>query len=222
MFTWAGDLNGYKEPVIRKKYIADATALKKGVPVDYTIGTGIIAHASYEDMDDPIAGVTMSEKVANDGFLNVEISASPTAFYRYTAAKVYTLTGGSTTTAVDSSLLPQTNSFWKGGAIEIVTCAADASLVGKIVKLSDSTGATGTLTLAETLPVALAAGDTVKIVPGPLAEGHFGWDLTADGLHPDFDTDGGECLKFLYSDVNSMTSFYAFRLHKDANSNLAL
>ena len=212
-FEWAGDLNGHKNPVVKKYYVPDATAIEKGEPVQYTQGTGIIVHAGPTDLDDPILGVSMNEKEANDGVTQIEISISPTAIYKYRAATVYTLTGGSTTTAVDSSLVPQTDNFFIGGAIEIVTCAADSSLVGRIVKIADSTGATGVLTLAETLPAALASGDTIKICLGYMAENYLGYDLDSTAMKVDFDAIGGNVLRFLYSNPETMEMFFTFDRH---------
>lgn len=209
-FNWAGDLNGHKNPIIRKFYVPDATAIEKGEPVSYTQGTGIIVLAGPTDLDDPILGVSMQEKAASDGTTWIEVSVSPTAIYKYKAAKEYTLTGGSTTTAVDSSLVPQTDNFFIGGAIQIVSCAADSSLNGRVVKISDSTGATGTLTLAETLPATLASGDTIKICLGYMAADHLGYDLDSDAMNPDFDADGGNVLRFLYSNPDTMEMFFVF------------
>lgn len=216
-FTFSGSLNGHKTPIIRKMPVPNATAIEKGEPIDFTPGTGIIVLAEPHDLDDPIYAVSNEEKAANDGKVEIEVIPDPDATFRYEAAKAYTLTAGSTTVATDSSLQPQTDNFWKGGAIKILTCAADSSLVGKIVKISASTGATGVLTLAETLPSALAAGDTIYLCPGEFAEGHFGWDLDATSMHPDFDTTGGEGLLHLWSDPDKMVSIYKFRLHKLSN-----
>lgn len=215
-FTWAGDLNGSKNPIIRTMYIPTATAIEKGEPIQFTQGTGVVVLPGPTDFDDPIAGVSMQEHAANSG-TTLEVSVSPTAIYKYKANKVYTMTGGSTTTCVDSSLVPQTDDFWIGGAIQIITCAADSSLIGRIVKISDSTGATGTLTLAETLPAALASGDTYKLVPGYMAEGYTGFDLDSDAMNPDYDAIGGESLQFLWSNPDTMESFWRFVLHEYAN-----
>lgn len=212
-FKWAGDLNGHKNPIIRKVYVPDATAIEDGEPIDFTQGTGVTVLAGPTDFDDPIYGVSMTEKKANDGKTFIEASVSPTAIYKYKANKVYTLTGGSTTTAVDSSLLPATNGFWTGGAIQIVSCAANPGLNGRIVKISNSTGSTGTLTLAETLPSALASGDTIKICLGYMADNYLGYDLDADAMNPDFDANGGNVLRFLYSNPDTMEMFFTFEKH---------
>jgi len=212
-FNWAGDLNGHKHPIIKKYYVPDATAIERGEPVDYTQGTGIIILAGPTDFDDPILGVSMNEKAASDETTQIEISYSPTSIYKYRARKAYTLTGGSTTTAVDSSLMPQTNTFWKGGSIQIVSCAADSSLNGRIVKISDSTGSSGSLALAETLPATLQAGDTIYICPGYMAENYLGYDLSSDAMHPDYDAVGGDTLRFLYSNPDTLESFWVFERH---------
>lgn len=212
-FQWAGDLNGHKNPIVKKYIVPDATAIEDGEPVDFTQGTGIIVLAGPTDLDDPILGVSMNEKAASDGLTELEVSVSPSALYKYKAQDAYTATGGSTTTFVDSSLLPQVDDFWKGGAIQIVSCAADSSLNGRVVRISGSTGASGTLTLAETLPAALAAGDTAYLCLGRYAENYLGYDLTADAMHPDFDANGGNVLRFLHSNPDLMEMFFVFEKH---------
>lgn len=164
-------------------------------------------------LDDPITGVSMNEKAANDGTVELEISVSPSAIYKYKAQKAYTATGGSTTTFVDSSLQPQVDNFWKGGAIKIISCAADSTLNGRVIPITASTGATGTLTLGETLPAALAASDTAYLCLGNYAEGYLGYDLTADAMHPDFDAIGGNVLRYLYSNPDTMEMFFTFEKH---------
>jgi hypothetical protein len=209
-FNWAGDFNGQKNPLVKKFYVPDATAIEKGEPVRFTPGTGIVVLNDPTNLQDAILGVSMTEKEANDGVTEIEVSYSPTAIYKYVAAKTYTLTNGSTTTAVDSSLLPDTADTFNNGSIKIITCAADSSLIGKIVKITDFDGADGTLTLGETLPSALAAADTIMICPGNMMEGFLGWDLSADAMHPDFDTDGSNVLKFLYANPETMEMFFTF------------
>lgn len=168
--------------------------------------------------DDPIYGVSEVEKAASDGVTDIDIvEASPYDIFKYKCSKVYTLTGGGTTTAVDSSLVPQTNSFWKGGAIRIVTCAADSSLVGRIIKISDSTGSSGTLTLAETLPAALAASDTIQICPGYMAHDYLGYDLDSDSMNPDWDAIGGNILRIYDTNPDVMEMRFTFERHTNAS-----
>ena len=38
-FTWVGDLNGQKNPLVRNFYIPTATVIEKGEPVRFTQGT---------------------------------------------------------------------------------------------------------------------------------------------------------------------------------------
>lgn len=216
-FNWAGDLNGQKNPIIRKRYVPDATAIEQGEPVIYTPGTGIAVVTAPADLDDPIDGVSLVEKKANDGVTEIDVSVSPTAIYKYKAAKTYTMTGGSATTCVDSSLLPATNGFWKGGAIKIISCAADSSLNGRIVRISDSTGATGTLTLAETLPAVLAAADTYQLCPGYMAENYLGYDLDADAMNPDYDANGGNVLRLHATNPAAMETYWIFERHANVS-----
>ena len=210
-FRWAGDLNGQKNPIVRKYYVPDATAIEKGEPVQFTQGTGIIVHADPTDFDNPIFGVSMQEKAASDGTTEIELSVSPTALYKYDCrSQAYTLTDGSTTTAVDSSIVPQTDNFWIGGMIEIISCAADSSLNGRRVRISDSTGSSGTLTLGETLPAALAAGDTIYLCPGYMAHGHLGYDLDSTAMKVNFDADGGTVLEIFDTNPDTMEMIVMF------------
>ena len=133
-----------------------------------------------------------------------------------------TLTGGSTSTAVISGLLPQTDNLWINGYIEIITCAADSELIGRMVKISDSTGSTGSLALDETLPSALASGDTIKLFPGNYALNQYGWDLNSDGTEPDYETSGGEGLQLVKVDAEKKKSYWKLRLHTKASGPAAL
>lgn len=213
-FIWSGNKAGHKNPSIRSCDIPDATAIEKGEPIIFTPGTGVAVIAAPTDFDDPIYGVSKVEKAANDGKTKIDIiEASPYDIFKYKCTKVYTMTGGSTTTCVDSSLVPQTDDFWIGGAIRIVTCAADSSLVGRVVKISDSTGATGTLTLAETLPSALAANDTYQLCPGSKAHDYLGYDLDSDSMNPDWDAIGGNVLRIYDTNPDNMECRFTFERH---------
>ena len=220
-FRWAGDMNGHKNPIIREYLIPTATAIEKGEPVDFTQGTGVIVLAGPTDFDDPISGVANEthdgSTSGRDSGTVIELSISPTAIYKYKAAKTYTMTGGSTSTAVDSSLVPQTDNFWINGAIKIISCAADSTLNGRVVRISDSTGSTGSLALAETLPSALASGDTYQLCPGNYADGYLGYDLDSDAMNPDFDAIGGNVLRLLYSDPDNMTMYFVFERHANVS-----
>jgi hypothetical protein len=224
-FRYAYSLNGHKRPVLQKFYIPADTAIEQGEPFQYTPGTGVIVHADPATLDDPIVAVAAE---AHDGATAGRQSGTeilgfvdPDAVFKYTCEKVYTLTGGSTTTAVDSSLVPQTDKLWIGGAIKIVSCAADSSLNGRVVKISDSKGSTGTLTLAETLPAALAASDTIRICPGILAKTQS-WDLDSDAMNPDFDNDGAGGLILVDSSPLEMVSFWKFTVNAFASQPLKL
>jgi len=215
-FNWAGDLNGHKNPIIRKVLIPTTTAIERGEPVNFTPGTGVVVLAGPTDFDDPITYVSVQEHIANSG-TELEVSCSPTSIYKYKAAKTYTMTGGSTTTCVDSSLVPQTDDFWIGGAVKIINCVADSTLNGRIFRISDSTGASGTLTLAETLPAALASGDTYQLCPGKYAEQYLGYDLDSDAMNPDYDAIGGNVLRILYSNPEAMETFFIFERHANVS-----
>lgn len=218
-FKWAYDLSGNKTPQIKPFYIPTATAIEFGEMVKFTPGTGVAVVAGT-DFDDAALGVSTQEHEANSGTV-LNVSFSPTAVYKLKPSNIITATGGSTTTFVVAGLLPQTNDLWNGGKLKIVTCAADASLVGKIIDITDSTGSTGTLTFA-TQPAAFASGDTAMLCPGPLAIGEYGWDLTSDGTDVDWDTSGGEALQLVDVDVDTFTTYWKIRLHQFANDGLTI
>lgn len=218
-FIWAYDLNGSKVSIIKPFVIPTATAIEEGEIVLHTPGTGIAVVAG-QDFDDPAIGAAINAHPANSG-TEIKVSSSPTAVYAHKCGNIITATGGSTTTFVVAGLLPQTDNLWIGGMLEIVTCAADASLIGKRIPITDSTGATGTLTFAAQA-AAFAAGDTARLCPGPLAIGEFGWDLDADGMNVDWDTSGGEALKLVDADPANMTAYFMLRLHQFGNGPAAL
>jgi hypothetical protein len=225
MFEWSYDLNGNKTPQMKPLPIAAATAIENGEIVLFTAGTGVAAVAGT-DFDDPAIGVALEphngSTAGRQSGTEIKVSVSPTAVYKLKPRDAITATGGSTTTFVDSNLLPATNDIWNGGYIQIISCAADSTLNGKVVKISDSTGATGTLTLAETLPAAIAAGDTAYLCPGPYAIGLFGWDLDADGTDVNWETSGGEALQLVDTSPETFETFWKFRLHQFGNGPASL
>jgi hypothetical protein len=218
-FRWAYDLNGAKVPFVKRLYIPTATAIEQGEMVLFTPGTGV-ATVSGEDFDDPAIGAAVYAHAANSG-TSIPVSVSPTAVYAHGNGNVITATGGSTTTFVVSGLLPQTNDLWNGGKLKIISCAADSSLNGKVITITDSTGASGTLTF-DTQPAAFAAGDTAYLCPGPLAIGEYGWDLDADGMNVDWDTSGGSALTLIDTDPDTFTTYWILRLHQFGNYGKAL
>lgn len=218
-FRWAYDLNGSKVPFIKRLYIPTATAIEQGEIVDFSSGVGVIVLAGPNDFDDPAIGVAVYAHAANSG-TSIPVSVSPTAVYSHKNGNIITATGGSATTFICAGLLPQTNDIWIGGVLEVVTCAADSSMIGKRIKITDSTGATGTLTF-DTQPAAFAAGDTARLCPGPLAIGEFGWDLDGDAMNVDWDTSGGQSLMLVDVDPDNFTSYWMLRLHRFGNDGAA-
>jgi len=208
--------------------IATATAIELGEVVKFTPGTGVVAIGDA-DQDDAYLGVaseahdgSTADFIGRQTGTKIKVFDHPDDVFELKQDAVETLTGGSTTTAVISGLLPQTDDLWNEGYIEIVTCAADSDLIGRMVKISDSTGATGTLTLAETLPAALASGDTIKIYPGRYALLEYGWDLNSDGTDIDYTSSGGESLQLVGVDPEKKKSFWKLRLHIKASHPAAL
>ncbi|MEN6313249.1 MAG: hypothetical protein ABFD25_03255 [Clostridiaceae bacterium] len=220
MFEWAYDMNGSKVPFIKHLYIPAATAIEQGEVVLFTPGTGVAVVAGT-DLDDPSIGVAVYAHTANSG-TSIPVSVSPTAVYRHRCNNIITATGGSTTTFVCAGLLPQTDDLWNGGMLEVVTCAADSSLIGKKIPITDSTGNTGTLTF-DTQPAAFAAGDTAKLCPGPLALTTLVWNLDGDGTNIDWDAIAtGSGITLVDVDPANMNAYFMFRLHQFGNYPKAL
>ena len=213
-FEWAYDLNGSKVPIIKPFVIPTATVIEQGEVVLHTPGTGIAVVAGT-DFDDPVMGVAINAHAANSG-TEIKVSASPTAVYSHGCGNTITATGGSTTTFVVAGLLPQTDNLWIGGYIKIISCAADSSLNGTKIKITDSEGSSGTLTFS-TQAAAFASGDTAYLCPGKLAIGEYGWDLDSDGMNVDWDTSGGSAWTLVDTDAENMRSFWMSRLHQFGN-----
>jgi hypothetical protein len=209
----------------RKYQIASNTAIEKGEVVKLT--NGLVVAIGDADQDDPYLGISA---VAHDGATadgvqtatEILIYDDPNDVFAVYPTAYLTATGGSTTTFVDSSILPATDDIFNGGAIKIRTCAADSTLVGRVIKISDFTGSGGTITLAETLPAAFAAGDTAYLCPGPRAIGQFGWDLNSDGDDINWESSGGESLVFVGSDIINFEVYFKLRLHLKGNNVNAL
>ena len=213
-FKWLrNESNRVSNP--RTYQIAAETAIEKGEMVKLTNGLVVAVDA---DSDDPYLGIAACQHdgATVDGVqtaTTIPIYDDPNDVFALYPSGVITATGGSTTTFVDSSLLPATDNILNGGVIKIVTCALDSSLVGRVINISDFTGSGGTITLGETLPVAISAGDTALLLPGPRAIGQYGWDLNSDGDDINWESNGGESLIFVGSDILNFFAFFKLRLH---------
>lgn len=219
MFKWIKNISN-RVPNPRKFVIGTTTAIEKGEVVKLSNGT--IVAVGDTDQDDPYVGIAAVEHdgSTDDGVQKAEeirVYDHPDDIFELVPRNVITATGGSTTTFVDSNILPATDDIFNGGYLQIVTCAADSSLIGKKVKISDFTGATGTFTLAETLPAALASGDTAYLCPGKRAIGQYGWDLNSDGTDINFESSGGESLELYSVDPGTFKTFWKLRLHQFGN-----
>ena len=198
--------------------IASATTIVEGSAVTLTTGVGVVNYDA-SDFDDPILGFA-AEASAN-GETEIAVYCNPETIFKLETRKVYTATGGSTTTFVDDSLVPATNNLWKGGYLEVVTCAADSSQIGKMIPITASTGAGGTITFA-TQPAAFAAGDTAILHIGKLGIGEFGWDLVAADDDIDYDTSVGTGLVLVDADPANKITYWKIRQHLLAGHALAI
>lgn len=223
-FKFAYDLNGNFTDNIRPFYIAGTTVIEHGEVVKHTPATGIEAVAS--DFDDPALGVAVED---HDGSTagrqsgnELKVSCSPSAVYSLKTTNALTLTGGSTTTAVIATLVPQTDDIFIGGYVEILTCAASADMVGKLIPITDSTGSSGTLTFA-TQAAAMASGDTIRLYPGKRAIG-TAWDLTSDGNDINYlsKTTGASGMKLVDADPKNKKAYFKLDLHQFSASAFAI
>ena len=205
-------------PRIRELPIATGTVIEQGELVSFTVGTGVIAIAAPTDMDDPFLGIAAEP---HDGatagrqvglLIKVLVPDERPLDIGWDCTNTLTATGGSTTTFVISGLVPQTNNIWKGGAIQVLTCAADSTMIGKRIPLTASTGSSGTLTFS-TQTAAFASGDTCRLCPGDLAFTGHTWNLTSDGMNIDWDAAAvGEALMLYSADPTNMTVTFRQRL----------
>jgi hypothetical protein len=196
--------------------IVAATAIEKGEVVVFTPAVGVAAVAS--DFDDPAIGVAIESHdgstTGRQSGTEIKVQASPSFCYELKSTNDLTLTGGSTTTAVIATLVPATDNIFIGGYIEIVSCAADATFAGKMIKITDSTGATGTLTFGA-LTAALAADDKIRLHPGRLAMGTC-WDLTSGGTDINYcsQTSGAGGMRLVDADPVNKKAYYKLALHQ--------
>ena len=209
----------------REYPIATGTVIEKGEVV--MLSSGRVVAVGDTDQDDPYLGVAAE---AHDGAtadgrqtgLVIQVYDHPDDVFALIPTSVITATGGSTTSFVVDGLKAATISsnyddMLNGGKIKIVSCAADSSLNGKYVDISDFNSANGTITLAETLPVAMAAGDTAYLCPGVLSIGNKAYNLTADGTDVAFeDTSAGDCLQLVDVAPQTFTTFFKLRLHQNS------
>jgi hypothetical protein len=50
-----------------------------------------------------------------------------------------------------------------------------------------------------------------------MAGGYLGFDLDADSMHPDYEADGGNVLRILYSNPDTMETFFVFERHANVS-----
>ena len=201
--------------------IATATAIELGEIVLATPGTGIAVVAGTE-LDDPAIGVSLQEHdgaSTNETGTELKVMTGPNTVLGLRSTEAQTLTGGSTATVVISGLLPQTDNLWIGGYVEVVTCATGI-VAGTMIKITDSTGSTGSLAI-DTQSSAFDAGDTVILHPGKLAIGEYGWDLNGDGTDIDYTSSAGEGLTLYDADPENKMAYFMLRLHQFGNDAVA-
>jgi len=223
MFKFAYNISGYtKGP--RSHYIANTTAIEKGEVVIFTAGTGVGAYADYAQPRAVALGVAAhAHDGATDDGVNKEYSIlvydHPDDIFELDKPVILTATGGSTTTFVVSGLDIATDDVYNGSYLEIVSCAADSSMNGKMIQVTDHTHSSGTLTVA-TQPAAFAASDTAYLWPGKLAIGQYVWDLNSDGTKVDYvgGAADGYLMQLYDVDPERKKAYFKLRNHTFGNS----
>ena len=209
----------------REYPIATGTVIEKGEVV--MLSSGRVVAVGDTDQDDPYLGVAAE---AHDGAtadgrqtgLVIQVYDHPDDVFALKPSEVITASGGSTTTFVVDNLKAATittnyDDMMNGGKLKIVSCAADSSLNGRYIDISDFASAGGTFTLAETLPVAIAAGDTAYLVPGKLSIGNSAYNLNAGGTDISFeDASAGSCLQLVDVAPETFTTFFKLRQHQNS------
>jgi hypothetical protein len=204
----------------RKHPIATGTNIPMGASVIKT--NGLVVLNSDGDSDIPVLGISAEKHdgstAGRQAGTEILIYDDPNDVFSLIPRTAITATGGSTTTFVDSNLKFAVDDQLNGGYIEVVTCAADSSQVGRKIKITDYTASGGTITLGETLPVAFAAGDTAYLCPGRISIGAYFTDMATSGLDVNWeDTDAGETLQIHDVDPETFRVFFKARLHLNAS-----
>lgn len=210
--------------------IATGTVIEEGEMV--ILSSGKVVAVGDTDQDDPILGVAAEP---HDGAtagrqvgLEIKVYDHPDDVFSLISTNALTATDGSTTTFVVDGMKSGTISsnyddMHNGGYLKIVSCAADSSLNGKFVRISDFTASSGTFTLDETLSAALASGDTAYLCPGKLSIGTFHHNLTSGGTDIAYDdASAGEAIKIVDVDPERFRAYLKLRLHQNASHMVAL
>lgn len=225
-FRWARNISSFSGGA-REFPIATTTAIEKGEIVRFTPGTGVVACSDYADFDEAVLGVSAVEHdgSTDDGVQKEDrilVYAHPDDIFVLQSTNSLTATGGSTTTFVDSGLLPATDDVFNESYLEIVSCASNSDLNGKMIKVTDHDGGTGTLTFSEQVS-AFASGDTARLHPGPYAISYYKWDMTSDGTDVDYATGAGDGNVLLLYDCDPIRkkAFFKLRLHQFTENTIA-
>jgi len=201
-FEWAYDLNGAKTPL--KEVLPVSGDVYTGSMVGNVVGQGVASGTSGMGAGVAIKDYAWEWEEATPAIADkfVPVLTSETAVYR-TKGAVVTATGGSSTTI--STSLSGPDGVWKGGAVEVISCASNPALKGaKLPVLSD---ASGVLTVPDQV-TAFAAGDTFYVVPGHSAKNYDGWGADATFQNVDFTVSDLGILKFVTGDYNNVESYF--------------
>jgi hypothetical protein len=214
----------------RKYKIATTTAIEMGEVVKLV--NGLVVAVGDTDQDDPYLGVAAEPHdgatAGRQSGTEILVFDHPDDVFALKPTQVITASGGSTTTFVVDNLKTGTmasnyDDMFNGGYLKLVSVAADSSLNGKLVKISDFNATNGTITLSETLAAAIAASDTAYLCPGNQAIGTKHWNLDSNGIDINWeDASAGECLRIDDVAPETFTVFVNLRLHQNANEPVAI
>ena len=207
-----------------KKYLIGATTVvKKGALVKFVIGSGVeeLGGTLAAAMTSPILGVAAAghDGVTDDGVNKatlIEVYSDPNDVFELRSTYAITADSGSTSTFVEANTGDgDVTDLFKNGYLEVVTCAADSTMVGEMIKITGYTHSSGSFAFA-TQRAAFAVGDTARLHPGKNAVGFYKSDASSDSMDIAYLAGDEDGLLMLIVDAEpeSKKCFYKIRLNQ--------
>jgi hypothetical protein len=205
-------------------YIATATAVTKGQPLTFTVGTGIAVYDAT-DADDPIIGIAAEDHAANSG-TSILVYDDPSIVFKCIPATLSTVDSGDATSWVDAEFTGADDLFNGGHIVIVSTNSVSGFNTGDVLTITDFANTGGDFTVSGAGGT-IAAGMTGYVYPGPLAGDCIAFDAIAttyDNL--DMKTAGGQTFKVVNVEWDAAkkkaTIYFIIRLHQLGNSTLAI
>jgi hypothetical protein len=210
-------------------YIATGTAVVKGSPVTFTVGTGIAAYDAT-DADDPIIGIAAEDHdgstAGRESGTEILIYDDLDLVYKCIPTTESTVDSGDATSWIDAEYTAADDVF-NGGKIVITETNGIAGFnVGDVLDITDFANSGGDFTVTGAGGT-IAAGIKGIVYPGKLAVQSHAFDAIATTFNNfNMKTAGGET--FVITDVvwdpakKKATIFFKIRLHQLSTHYIAL